>query len=162
VIEYGDTCLITCLSENVMEESMPEKLLIVDDEPDMLKLLSMIIRERTPYEVTTTNNPLEALRLAREGSFDLIITDLKMPGLDGSELLDALKNEQKDIPVIIITAYATLESAMETMSKGCFDFITKPFRKEQILLTIDKALKWSTLQKENAALREQLRNKTME
>lgn len=136
---------------------MPEKLLIVDDEPDMLKLLSMIIKDKTPYEVTTTNNPLEVLPLLRQEDYDLIITDLKMPGLDGSELLDALKSEGKDIPVIIITAYATLESAMETMGKGCFDFITKPFRKEQILLTIDKALKWAKLQKENEALREQLR-----
>ncbi|MEW5746528.1 MAG: response regulator [Nitrospirota bacterium] len=138
---------------------MPEKLLIVDDEPDMLKLLSLIIREKTPYEVTTTNNPLEALQLVKRDDYDLIITDLKMPGLDGSELLDALKAEGKDIPVIIITAYATLESAMETMGKGCFDFITKPFRKEQILLTIDKALKWSKLQKENEELREQLKSR---
>lgn len=141
---------------------MPEKLLIVDDEPDMLKLLSMIIKEKTPYEVTTTNNPLEVLPLVRQGHYDLLITDLKMPGLDGSELLDALTSEGRDLPVIIITAYATLESAMETMGKGCFDFITKPFRKEQILLTIDKALKWSKLQKENEALKRQLRERGAE
>lgn len=141
---------------------MPEKLLIVDDEPDMLKLLSMIIKEKTSYEVTTTNNPLEVLPLVRQGHYDLLITDLKMPGLDGSELLDALTSEGRDLPVIIITAYATLESAMETMGKGCFDFITKPFRKEQILLTIDKALKWSKLQKENEALKRQLRERGAE
>ncbi len=138
---------------------MPEKLLVVDDEPDMLKLLSMIIKEKTPYEAVTTNNPLEAVELAKQGGFDLVIADLKMPGLDGMELLDAVKRIDGDIPVIIITAYGTVESAAESMHKGGFDFITKPFRKEQILYTIDKALKWAKLQKENKMLKEQLKSK---
>jgi DNA-binding NtrC family response regulator len=138
---------------------MPEKLLIVDDEPDMLKLLSMIIREKTPYEVTTTNNPLEALDFVKKGGFDIVIADLKMPGLDGIELLDAVKRVDQDIPVIIITAYGTVESAAETIEKGGFDFITKPFRKEQILMTIDKALKWLKLQRENKMLKDQLKSK---
>jgi DNA-binding NtrC family response regulator len=136
---------------------MPEKLLIVDDEPDMLKLLEMIIKEKTPYETVTTNNPLEALDLAKQGGFDLVIADLKMPGLDGIELLEAIKRVDEDIPVIIITAYGTVESAVESMQKGGFDFITKPFRKEQILYTIDKALKWLRLQRENRMLKEQLK-----
>ena len=136
---------------------MTKKLLIVDDEPDMLKLLSMIIKEKTPYEALTTNNPLEALELAKQGGFDLVIADLKMPGLDGMELLEAIKRVDDDIPVIIITAYGTVESAMEVMQKGGFDFITKPFKKEQILYTIDKALKWVNLQKENKMLKEQLK-----
>jgi DNA-binding NtrC family response regulator len=136
---------------------MPEKLLIVDDEPDMLKLLSMIIREKTNYETVTTNNPLEALELAKQGGFDLVIADLKMPGLDGMELLELIQKDNEDIPVIIITAYGTVESAMETMRKGAFDFITKPFRKEQMLYTVDKALKWQRLQRENKMLKEQLR-----
>ncbi len=138
---------------------MPEKLLIVDDEPDMLKLLSMIIREKTSYEVITTNNPLEARDLVSKGGFDMVIADLKMPGLDGIELLDAVKRVDQDIPVIIITAYGTVESAAETIEKGGFDFITKPFRKEQILMTIDKALKWLKLQRENKMLRDQLKSK---
>jgi len=139
---------------------MPEKLLIVDDEPDMLKLLSMIIKEKTPYEVVTTNNPLEALEFAKKGGFDLVISDLKMPGLDGIELIEAVKNIDEDIPIIIITAYGTVESASESMNKGGFDFITKPFRKEQILFTIDKAIKWLKLQRENKMLKEQLKSKT--
>ena len=136
---------------------MPEKLLIVDDEPDMLKLLSMIIKEKTSYQAVTTNNPLEALELAKQGGFDLVIADLKMPGLDGIELLDAIRKVDADIPVIIITAFGTVESAIETMGKGGFDFITKPFKKEQILFTIDKALKWSSLQKENITLKTRLK-----
>ena len=136
---------------------MAEKILIVDDEPDMLKLLSMIIREKSPYEVTTTNNPVEAIELAKKGGFDLVISDLKMPGLDGIEIIEAEKRLDEDTPVVIITAYGTVESASEAMLKGGFDFITKPFRKEQILFTIDKALKWLKLQKENKALKEQIK-----
>lgn len=137
---------------------MPEKILAVDDEPDMLKLLSMIIREKTPYEVVTTNNPLEALELAKQGGFDIVVADLKMPGLDGIELLEAIRGINEDTPVIIITAYGSTESAIEAMQKGAFDFITKPFRKEQILYTIDRALKWVKLQKENRMLKERLKN----
>ena len=136
---------------------MAEKILIIDDEPDMLKLLSMILREKTPYEISTTNNPLEALELAKNGGFDLVISDLKMPGLDGIEIIEAVKRLDEDTPVVIITAYGTVESASEAMLKGGFDFITKPFRKEQILFTIDKALKWLKLQKENKALKEQIK-----
>ena len=136
---------------------MAEKILIVDDEPDMLKLLSMILREKTSYEITTTNNPMEAVELAKQGGFDLVISDLKMPGLDGMEIIDAVKKIDEDIPVIIITAFASVESASEAIQKGGFDFITKPFRKEQILFTIDKAFKWLTVQRENKILKEQLK-----
>ena len=136
---------------------MAEKILIVDDEPDMLKLLSMILRDKTPYEVSTTNNPMEALELIKNGGFDLVISDLKMPGLDGLEIIEAVKRTDEDVPVVIITAYGTVESAAEALKKGGFDFITKPFRKEQILFTIDKALKWLKVQKENKALKEQIK-----
>jgi DNA-binding NtrC family response regulator len=133
------------------------KILIIDDEPDMLKLLSMILREKTAYEVTTTNNPIEAVELAKQGGFDLVISDLKMPGLDGMEIIDAVKKVDEDIPVIIITAFASVESASEAIQKGGFDFLTKPFRKEQLLFTIEKALKWLTVQRENKMLKEQLK-----
>jgi DNA-binding NtrC family response regulator len=144
---------------NKKEEIMAEKILIVDDEPDMLKLLTMILREKTSYAVTTTNNPLEAIDLAKKEGFDLVISDLKMPGLDGIELIDALKQIDEDMPIIIMTAYGTVESATEAIQKGGFDFITKPFRKEQILFTIDKAFKWLKVQRENRKLREQLNQK---
>ena len=138
---------------------MAERILIVDDEPDMLELLNMIITEKTPYEVATTNNPLEAEELIRKGKFDVTIVDLKMPGKDGIEVLDAIKKLDEDMPVIMMTAYGTVESAVETMKKGAFDYITKPFRKEQILYTIDRAMKWVALKKENKMLKEKLENR---
>jgi len=136
---------------------MPAKILAVDDEPDMLKLLSMIVREKTQHQIVTTNNPLEAVEIVKQGSIDMVIADLKMPGLDGSELLDAVREVNKDIPVVIITAFATEEAAAETLEKGGFDFIIKPFRKEQILTTIDKAIKWTQMQRENRELRAKLK-----
>ena len=87
----------------------------------------------------------------------MVITDLKMPGLDGIEVLEAMRRLDEDIPVIFITAYGSVESAIETMQKGAFDFITKPFKKEQILFTIEKAMKFVALQKENRMLREKLK-----
>jgi DNA-binding NtrC family response regulator len=135
---------------------MPERILAVDDEPDMLKVLSMIIREKTPYELITTNNPLEALEIVRKGNIDMVIADLKMPGLDGSELLEAVRAHNAEIPVIIMTAFATEEAASEIIAKGGFDFIIKPFRKEQIITAIERGLKWSQMQRENRMLRERL------
>ncbi|HSW62348.1 MAG TPA: response regulator [Dissulfurispiraceae bacterium] len=135
---------------------MSERILIVDDEPDMLVLLSMIIKSRTSYEVITTNNPIEAIEWIKRGDYDLVLTDLKMPGADGIEILKTIRKYDEDIPVIIITAYGTIESATEAMSKDAFDFITKPFRKEQILFTIDKALKWLRIVRENKMLKEKL------
>lgn len=134
-------------------------MLIVDNDPDMLTLLSMLIREKTPYEPVATNNPLEALELVKQGGIALVITELKMQGLDGIELLEAVRRVDEDIPIIMMAAYGTIESAMEAMYKGAFDFMTKPFRKEHILYTIDRALKWITLQRENRMLKEQLKER---
>lgn len=137
---------------------MTEKILAVDDEPDMLLLLSKIVREKTPYQLITTNNPLEAAEIVRNGGISVVVADLKMPGMDGTELLDAVRATSEDIPVIIMTAFATEEAAVETMAKGCFDFIIKPFRKEQIMTTLDRAVKWAAMQKENRELRRKLEN----
>lgn len=137
---------------------MPEKILLVDDEPDMLKLINKIVSEKTQYETVSTNNPVEALDLVKRGGVDLVITDLKMPGLDGIELLEAVRDFDESIPVIFITAYGTAQSAVEAIQKGGFDFITKPFRKEQILFTINKAMKMVRLERENKDLKERLKN----
>ncbi len=135
---------------------MAERILIVDDEIDMLELLELIITDRTEYEVVTTNTPLEVPDLLKKKPFDLIITDLRMPDIDGIELIEMIKKIDDQLPFIIITAYGTIESAVEAMRKGAFDYITKPFRQEQILLTIEKVMKWRRLQKENIALKAEL------
>jgi len=136
------------------------RILAVDDELDMLALLKMIIEGYSEHQVITTNNPLEAAELLEKEQFDLVLTDLKMPGMDGMELLDKAKNREEDALVLVITAYGSLESAEEAMAKGAFDFITKPFRKEQILLAIDKAIRWREMVRQNRELKQRLEGKS--
>jgi DNA-binding NtrC family response regulator len=124
------------------------QILIVDDEVDMLALLAMIITEKTNHRATTTNNPLEVPKLIKEGAFDLLIADLKMPGMGGMELSDEVRKIDKSIPILIITAYGSIESAEEAIQKGAYDYITKPFRKEQILISINRALEWKKMKRE--------------
>ena len=135
---------------------MPERILVVDDELDMLMLLRMIIEDNSDYAVETTNNPSEGLRMLTEKDYDLVISDLKMPGMDGMELFDELKEIKPGVPVIIITAYGSLETADEAMKKGVSDFITKPFRKDSILFTINRVLELARVQKENIELKKKL------
>ena len=135
---------------------MSERILVVDDELDMLMLLRMIIEDNSDYAVETTNNPSEGLKMLTEKDFDLVISDLKMPGMDGMELFDELKEIKPGVPVIIITAYGSLETADEAMKKGVSDFITKPFRKDSILFTINRVLELARVQKENVELKKKL------
>jgi DNA-binding NtrC family response regulator len=132
---------------------MAANILIVDDELDMLDLLEMIIREKTPHRVTTTNNPLEVPQLLKEGGFNLLITDLRMPALSGADLIREAKKIDPDLPVIVITAYGSSQSAEESIAAGAYDYITKPFRRDQIIITINRALEWEALRKELKALR---------
>ena len=132
---------------------MPERILVVDDEPNILRLLKTILMDKTGYLVITTNNPLEVSKLLQEDSFDLVITDLKMPLVDGLDLIDIVKKVDAKLPIIIITAYGTTETADEAVQKGAYDFITKPFRKETILITIKRALEWKQMQGELEALK---------
>ena len=135
------------------------RILAVDDELDMLALLKMIIEGYSDHRVTITNNPIEAAEILEKDSFDLVLTDLKMPGMDGMELLARVKSRDEDALVLVITAYGSLESAEEAMAKGAFDFITKPFRKEQILLAIDKAMRWREIVRQNKELKQKLEGK---
>jgi len=135
------------------------RILAVDDELDMLALLKMIIEGYSDHQVFTTNNPVEAAERLQKEPFDLILTDLKMPGMDGLELLEAAKRQDEEALVMVITAYGTLESAEEAMGKGAFDYITKPFRKEQILLAIDRAMRWREMARQNRELKQRLEGK---
>ncbi|MGD8881544.1 MAG: response regulator [Desulfobacterales bacterium] len=139
---------------------MAERILVIDDELDMLMLLRMIIEENTAWEVETTNNPSEGLKMVMENDYNLVIADLKMPGMDGMEVFEELKEMKPDIPVIIITAYGSLEIAAEARHKGVADFITKPFRKDTILFTMDRVLELARVKKENLELKKKLEEKS--
>ncbi len=134
---------------------MQEKILILDDEVDMLTLLQTIISTKTSHDVVASNNPLELEDLMAADAFSLVISDLKMLGRDGLEVIDLVHGADATIPVVIITAYGSLESAQEVVRHGAYDYITKPFRKEQVLITIERALEWRRITLENMKLKGQ-------
>ncbi len=138
---------------------MAGRILIVDDEKDMLTLLKRIVSEETEHHITTDRDPINALKLFKKETFDLVITDLKMPKMDGMTLLKEMKKIRPEISVVIITAYATIETAVEAVKQGAYDYITKPFERERILLTIDKVLAWRNMLAENETLRKALSEK---
>ena len=132
-----------------------DTILIVDDEKNYLVILEALLAPEG-YEVITEVNALNALRLLKETDFDLVITDMKMPKMDGIELLDEVKKIDSELPVIIMTAYGTIEMAVEAMKKRAYDYITKPFRNEELKQTVRKALELYRLKKENRRLSEAL------
>jgi DNA-binding NtrC family response regulator len=135
---------------------MRGKILVVDDEKDMLALLERIISEKTDYDVAVEHDPLAAAQRVKHETFHVVITDLKMPKMDGIALLEEVLGAQPTASVIIMTAYGTIDTAVDATKKGAFDYLTKPFRKERILLTVQRAMDWHALRQENVALRESL------
>lgn len=139
---------------------MDVKILVVDDEPDMVTLLTRILSAEPSYHVTATSDPPEALDLISKHSYHVIITDLKMPNVDGMKVLEAAKVKDKTTAVIILTAYGTIESAVEATKKGAFDYITKPFRKDRILHVVQQAVKWREMSIENLYLKQEILEKS--
>lgn len=123
---------------------MKRNILIVEDDEIFLKPLVKNI-ERAGYRVATTGNVKEAMSLLKEEDFDLVITDKKLPDMDGVEFVKYIKAENPDLAVIMMTAFGTIESAVEVMKLGAEDYIVKPFSNEEILMAIEKVLKLQEL-----------------
>lgn len=124
------------------------RILLIDDEPHMLQLLERIITEKTSYAVKATNSSLEVPQLLERDTFDLIITDLRMPGMDGLEIIDLVKSENRWEKVVLITAFGSIDVALSAQNKGAFDYITKPFKKEQILFVIERTMAFQEMRRE--------------
>jgi DNA-binding NtrC family response regulator len=135
---------------------MPGQILIIDDQPDILLLLEMLITDKTSHRVVSTNDPVEVEDLLAKDDFNVVLTELFMPAMDGLEVMQIVKRRDPDLPVIVITASGTLEAAEEAVHQGAYDFITKPFRKERILVAIEKAFEWQRVLKENRALKSRM------
>jgi DNA-binding NtrC family response regulator len=129
---------------------MSGRILIVDDEKDMLALLKRILSGTTAHPITATDDPLHVPELLKKNNFEVVITDLKMPQCNGIQILEMVKEKDETTAVIIMTAFGTIESAIEATRKGAYDYITKPFRKEIILHVVEKAINWQRLQKEKS------------
>ncbi len=127
-------------------------ILVVDDEPNYLIVLSELLRDEG-YEVFTAESGSAGLPIVLSTDLDLVLTDMKMPGMDGIAFLQKIKEINRDLPVILITAFAEVDKAVEAMRLGAFTFLAKPFSNEQLLAAIDKAVEHSTLVREIRRLR---------
>lgn len=136
----------------------PISILIVDDEVNIRTPLAKIV-EKKGYQAMTAESGQAALSLLDRGFCHLILTDLKMPDLDGLELLKKVKERSPETEVVVMTAYGTIETAVEAIKNGAYDYMTKPIDKERLLILIDKALERQRLSSENKRLRESLRVK---
>ena len=134
------------------------KVLIVDDDLEMCALLSDVLKKEG-LSVFTTGDSLEASKMIKREEFDLIISDLKMKGLEGLDLLEEAKIALPLTPVIIITAFGTIGSAIQAMKMGAFDYITKPFQMDELKLTVKKALENRFLKKEVVRLKKEVESR---
>ncbi|RLC14680.1 MAG: sigma-54-dependent Fis family transcriptional regulator [Deltaproteobacteria bacterium] len=133
---------------------MRAKLLIVDDEPDLLQLLKRSLEPDLNCRVDTTSSARTALEMLSSGVYDLLLADIKMPVMSGLELLEVVKTQHPDLTVVLMTAYGHVEMAVEAMQRGAYDFITKPFEHEALIVRLEKALERSELIRENSRLQQ--------
>lgn len=132
-----------------------EKILVVDDEQGLRDVLSIMLK-RAGYAVTIAMDGEEAIELLNKEIFDLVITDLKMPKVDGMEVLRAVKSTSPETVVLIITAFASADSAVEAMKQGAYDYLTKPFQVDEVQLIVRNALEKRRLTTENLLLKREM------
>ena len=137
---------------------MRGKILIVDDEPTIRETLSLVLREEN-FQCELAENGAEGLNRVKEKNFDLIITDLKMPEMGGLELMEKVKTISPKTSVIIITAYASLESAIQALQFGAYDYIIKPLDFDDVILRINRLMEHRELLNENEFLRREVQEK---
>jgi two-component system response regulator PilR (NtrC family) len=130
-------------------------ILVIDDEEIMREILETLLT-REGYDVRLASTGAEGLELARSLPFDAAIVDVMMPGMDGVQTLDELKKIDDDLPVLMITAFASVENAINAMKRGAFDYITKPFKNDEVLVVLRNAVERRRLVAENTALRQNL------
>ena len=134
-------------------QSIPSRtILVVDDDPAILEMCEDLLTE-AGFDVQTCGSGQEALEAADEQDFDVVLSDLQMPGIDGLELIAAMRERRPETPVIIMTAFGTIEAAVAAMRGGALDFVTKPFRSEEMLVSLERAFERRALEEENRDLR---------
>ncbi len=132
------------------------RILVVDDEPGMCEVCSDSLQGVDGLQIETETDPTRAVERIRDEPYDLLLTDIRMPGLSGTDVLEAGRSADPDLPVIMITAFPTVDSAVECMKRGAVDYITKPFHPEHLVATVRRALEERRLREENSVLRRQV------
>ncbi|WP_019594058.1 sigma-54 dependent transcriptional regulator [Thioalkalivibrio sp. ALM2T] len=135
--------------------SREARLLVIDDEPIACRQLEQVFRH-SPYSVTTREEGATGLRALEQERFDAVLTDLRMAGVDGMEILRRARELDPDLAVIMITGHATLDSAVEAMKAGAFHYIAKPFRIDEVREVVAKAVEFTRLRRDNRTLRDQV------
>src|SRR5215210_4490882 len=130
-------------------------ILVIDDEEIMREILEALLT-REGYHVRLASSGAEGLELAKSIPFDAAIVDVMMPGMDGLTTLDELKKVDDDLPVLMITAFASVETAISAMKHGAFDYVTKPFKNDEVLVVVRNAVERRRLVAENTALKQNL------
>ena len=134
---------------------MSHNVLVVDDEPKLCDLLSSALSQNEVH-VFTAGNGLQALAILEQEDIDLIISDWRMPGMDGPQLLAEIKARYPQLPVIVMTAYSTVKNAVQSMRNGAYDYIAKPFDIDELDITVSKALQFRDILRDNARMRAEL------
>ena len=134
---------------------MKKKILVVDDEVSHCKMLEVVLTEEG-YIISTALNGKEAVKMSEQNLYDLVLMDIRMREMDGIEALKKIKGINPDIPVIMMTAYASLKTAIEALKTGAFDYLTKPLNTDELILLIEKTFHHTKLSEENKLLKERL------
>ncbi len=134
---------------------MAEQILIIDDEKNYLLILDALLSDKG-WNVTALSDPETALDFLEESEVDVVITDMKMPKLSGRQVLEHVRRNYPHIPVLIMTAFGSIEAAVEAMKIGAFDYIAKPFSNDELILSVTKAMQFASTQRQNRILRETL------
>lgn len=134
---------------------MPAKILVIDDEDSMCNFMEIML-SKEGYSVDTANNGIDGVDMLKDKNYDLVIADMNMPGMTGLEVLQEVKTIKSNQEFIVMTAFASVDSAIEAMKLGAADYITKPFKVDEIKLTIEKSISRHELIKENSSLKKQL------
>ncbi len=135
------------------------KILVVDDEESMCKFMEIMLKKEG-YQVITSQDASTALERVKSETYDLVIADLMMPKMSGLELLSQAKSINPDLDFIVMTAFASVDSAIEALKKGAFDYITKPFRVDEIKIAVRKSLEQKKIVRENIKLKKELQTKS--
>ena len=138
---------------------MSHRILIVDDERSMREFVSILLKKQG-YEVELADSGESAMAKIGDAAFDLVLTDLKMPGAGGLDVLQFAKEHDPSTQVILMTAYATHDTAVQAMKEGALDYVTKPFKVEELLVQVEKALDIRDLERENFYLKQRLADRT--
>ena len=135
-----------------------ERILVVDDDPEIREGVADVLRQ-AGYDVDDAKDGKKAIKCIETGSYDLVLTDLNLPKVDGMKVLRHVLDESPDTICIILTGFGTFKGSVEAIKMGAFDYISKPVKSDEIVIVVEKALKYRSLERENILLKQQLRKK---